>query len=140
VSASSPTKLCSTCRELKPLEDFNRKTAAADGRQSICRACSRLARPAVARCRRLVWDYLLAHPCVDCGESDPVVLDFDHREPADKAASICVLTHRGVDAEVLLAEISKCDVRCGNCHRCRTINELGWWRALADAAPRSWWT
>jgi hypothetical protein len=37
-----------------------------------------------------VWDFLIQHPCVDCGEPDPVVLDFDHVGD-DKTANISYL-------------------------------------------------
>jgi hypothetical protein len=84
------------------------------------------------RLERTTWllEYFEEHPCRDCGESDPVVLDFDHR--GDKAFEICeVLTYRRWDT--ILAEIAKCDVVCANCHRRRTARRRGSVRAVLAA-------
>ena len=75
--------------------------------------------------RRRLLAYLRTHPCVDCGKSDPVVLEFDHRDPAGKVATVTALVHRRRWASVQ-AEIAKCDVRCVNCHRRRTAEQFGW--------------
>ena len=69
--------------------------------------------------RQQVWDYLLEHPCVDCGISDPVVLEFDHVTD-DKVITISKAMQRGWAYDKILSEISKCEVRCANCHRRRT--------------------
>lgn len=74
---------------------------------------------------RIVLDYLLDHPCLDCGEADPIVLDFDHRDDAVKEFNIAEAPRRGVSASRLLKEIAKCDIRCANCHRRRTYHACG---------------
>lgn len=74
------------------------------------------------------WDYLSKHPCVDCGERDPVVLDFDHRDPKTKKFTIAGGRKRTWDE--ILTEINKCDVRCANCHRKKTAKQLGWYPGL----------
>jgi hypothetical protein len=66
---------------------------------------------------------LATHPCVDCGESDPVVLEFDHRDPAAKSFSIGDALGKTWQWEKIAAEIAKCDVRCANCHRRRTARQ-----------------
>ena len=64
--------------------------------------------------------------CVDCGEADPVVLDFDH--VGEKRGSVPRLAQFGHSLATLEAEIAKCEVRCGNCHRIRTLAGTGCWR------------
>lgn len=73
------------------------------------------------------WQYLAAHPCVDCGESDPVVLQFDHLR--DKRTEISKMLRRGFTWTTIELEIAKCDVRCASCHRRRTAMERGYYRA-----------
>jgi hypothetical protein len=79
--------------------------------------------------RRKLWEYLEEHPCVDCGESDPVVLEFDHLDGEAKASNVCTLVNRPCLWEAIAAEIEKCEVRCSNCHRRRTARQMRWWLA-----------
>ena len=77
------------------------------------------------RAEYLIW-YFSTHPCFDCGEVDPMVLEFDHR--GDKAFDIARgLRDRNWGA--LSKEIAKCDVVCANCHRRRTAWRGGFVRA-----------
>lgn len=71
--------------------------------------------------RRL--DYFLEHPCVDCGESNPLVLDFDHRDRTTKLNNVSTMIHsKRVNWSSVMTEIEKCDVRCANCHRIKTLS------------------
>lgn len=82
-----------------------------------------------ARHRAMIWAYLADHPCVDCGEADPVVLEFDHRDGSDKHSHVSKMVSHASD-ERLMAEIAKCDVRCANCHRRRTAKQMGWYQNI----------
>jgi len=77
--------------------------------------------------RREVMAYLASHPCVDCGNADPIVLEFDNREPGQKLKEVSLLMISRRWPHVL-HEIEKCDVRCVNCHRRRTATQYRWSR------------
>src|ERR1700690_2455576 len=79
--------------------------------------------------QEFVVGYLRSHPCVDCGEPDPVVLDFDHVR-GEKAWPINSIIVSWMSLNTLTQEISKCDVRCANCHRRRHSKENSWYRSV----------
>jgi 5-methylcytosine-specific restriction endonuclease McrA len=85
-------------------------------------------REVILRARQFVWDYLSMHPCVECGENDPVVLEFDHIT-GSKRKTVTELAGQGYSLETVKKEIAKCQVLCANCHRQKTSKELGWFRA-----------
>lgn len=78
---------------------------------------------------RRVFEYLESHPCVHCGESDPVVLKFDHRGEGDKIDSVSNLI-RNASWFKIEAELEKCDVLCANCHRRKSAAQFGYKRHL----------
>lgn len=77
---------------------------------------------------RYIAIFLSNHPCVDCGEKDILVLEFDHRDRLAKVEDISQIVRRGLTFKCLVSEISKCDVRCANCHRRKTNIENNSWR------------
>jgi hypothetical protein len=78
-----------------------------------------------ARNRANVDDYLASHPCIDCGEADILVLEFDHVR-GKKDGNIANFIGEGKSWQRILLEIAKCEVRCANCHRRRTVERFGW--------------
>ncbi len=142
-------RTCARCHVAKPVDEFPMKNEVRGTRRSYCRPCCReygrehyainpdyyKAKATLARTRdrsanRAIVDVFLAgHPCIDCGETDPVVLDFDHIDPGLKLGAIGRLQHSRGRLR-LLAEMDKCEIRCGNCHRRRTARQFGWYRVL----------
>ena len=138
-------KACCTCHEWKHLNAFHMRNRSKDGRQARCKECFReqyrqdtdLLRTAIdarlirvrADNKRRLAEYLVSHPCVDCGETDIRVLDFDHLDSEQKRANVSKML-RSFSWRTIEVEISKCEVVCANCHRRRTSQRSGWWRQL----------
>lgn len=76
-----------------------------------------------------VLEYLIAHPCVDCSEGDPVVLTFDHVK-GEKINGIAEMVNARKPWSIIEAEIEKCEVRCANCHVRKTANQLNYWKGI----------
>ena len=76
-----------------------------------------------------IRQYLSKNPCIDCGESDIVVLEFDHKGgDFIKIDAVSKLIRSRVSIDRIKEEISKCDVRCANCHRRKTAQDFGSYR------------
>jgi hypothetical protein len=146
VSSPAETRVCSRCRLRKPASCFGwhrkdrgqldtycrgcraaykREHYAANRARYIANAHRRKQAVALERATRLV-EIFRRRPCVDCGESDPLVLEFDHL--GEKRFNIAKGL-RSHSWEAILDEIAKCEVVCANCHRRRTAHRGGFARA-----------
>jgi len=73
--------------------------------------------------RASLYSFLSTQSCVDCGEDDPIVLEFDHRDPENKFKIVGRMLSGHYSWKSVKSEIDKCDVRCANCHRRKTYNQ-----------------
>ena len=78
--------------------------------------------------RQYMYDYLKTHPCVTCGESDPVVLEFDHNDQRTKLLAVSLMADYSLSK--IKEEIAKCRVLCANCHKRHTAIQLDWYKHL----------
>lgn len=70
----------------------------------------------ILRNRLYVKDYLEGKSCVDCGNSDIRVLEFDHVKGV-KLYNVSYMVTKAYKLELIKDEIEKCEIRCCNCHR-----------------------
>lgn len=148
-------KLCTICKESKPLTEFNKSKAKKDGLQTHCRECShkrfkiyyqknrkkhrRIVEEQKAKQKIKLYEFLQGyfteHPCVDCEETDQVLLEFDHVR-GEKTMNISKAVANGWSIRRLQTEIDKCEVRCVKCHRLKTAERGNWyiWQLTRRAA------
>jgi len=84
--------------------------------------------------KAFVLEYLKTHPCVRCGETNLMVLEFDHYR-GQKDFNISTALQLGFAISVLRKEIEdKCQVLCANCHSIKTHTESKSWRYEASTS------
>lgn len=144
-SLSPQAKRCPKCLTVKSVREFARRGYRSWSPSSYCLECQRAycrahyrrnkarhnARRHVnqlkymARNKRLMREYLEGRGCVDCGNTNPIVLEFDHVS-GKKEYEVSIMLSSGFAWARILEEIAKCEIRCANCHRVKTASQLGW--------------
>jgi len=135
------------CREFLPLRAFAYRSKKSRRRQAHCKQCQRLyarqhyrnnsekhnqrryenQKKYVAINQRSILAYLNGKCCADCGESDPIVLEFDHVRGKKRSEIGRMLWN--ATWPVIARELEKCDVRCANCHRRKTARDFKWFKS-----------
>jgi hypothetical protein len=139
-------KHCKKCGRVWPLSEFQIRSVEKGTYRNTCKECRRDYDRAYYRKnsdkyktyrrrnqpryryenRQKLHDYLADKKCVDCGESDRVVLELDHvHGPKDYNIGTMVSMYCWAR---ILQEIEKCEVRCANCHRRKTARQFKWFK------------
>jgi hypothetical protein len=144
-------KFCRLCQKQKHISEFAWKAKIKNLRQSYCKDCQKIRsrkhyqknkeiyikkarirnQKVLDQIQGYVWQYLSNHPCIDCNESDIVVLEFDHQ--GDKKYNLFEIIKERSSLIKVKQEVAKCVVRCANCHRRKTAKEFGWKKANFNA-------
>lgn len=137
-------RTCSTCKEKKILDDFPWRNKSKNIKHRYCKLCHakcnrrRYAKHAekhketVARwdynyrltVYRYIFHYFKDNPCIDCGQTNPIFLQFDHIN--NKKFNISHGIASNYPLGVIIEEIKKCEIRCIKCHRLKTFKDIGW--------------
>lgn len=136
-------KKCTKCQKRKSLDEFPWQNKAKGKKHGQCKICQRkrskqhfldnkdsyhkrikvYKKELAETNRQNVLDYWKEHPCVDCGETHPATLQFDHKGNKKMPVAKMIASYPWATVK---AEIEKCDVRCANCHMKKTAKEQNW--------------
>lgn len=143
-------QICSKCHKEKSLSEFRWRNKSKNRRHSFCKKChaayrrrhyilhrdkyinkaQRWNRMQTRMLREFILKYLAVHPCVDCGNNDIRVLEFDHEN--NKYMNVSVMIRNCHAVESVRREIAKCSVRCANCHRIKTFTKGKFWKTRLE--------
>lgn len=147
-------KVCTVCGKFKPETDYYFKNKYANKLHSQCKVCYSEKRKLFwedhygkygngyrkramernkklkTQTKKLLLSHLANKSCEDCGNDDIRVLEFHHLDPSSKAFSIAKGMANTYSWVKILREIDKCQILCANCHKIKTAEEQGWYKAL----------
>ena len=150
-------KICKKCSRSKNEQAFAWKNKTRGTKNARCKTCQaeyakehylknkrvycNRARKRSKQCRlenqKQMLLYLSDKVCLDCGENDFRVLEFDHIDRVNKRQTVSSMVCDGYSWESILAEIEKCEIRCANCHRRRTFNQMNYYKGSRSSIGRA---
>ena len=129
LAGPTPTKVCTKCKEEKPVTEFYKHPTCKDGLQSRCKSCvshvtarcgrAKVRGRGVVRTRNL-YDYIKSRggACEHCGwTGHPGVLEFHHLDHRTKIHGLGSPIWTNKNLESTKAEAEKCIMLCPTCHR-----------------------
>lgn len=149
--------ICIKCKSDKPESEFVYRNKSRGIRRGLCKCCKkehtkeeyvpcsrvsnkstgRTYKKDVAKLQRMkdklrYLELLSKSSCIDCGTNDIRVLEFDHVIPIHDRYDPTVrrVSKLVCSKKKMLDEISKCVVRCANCHTIKTFEQMGWSRDI----------
>lgn len=134
------SKKCTGCNQEKDISEFSWKNKAKGKKLARCKVCyseyranyyiknrEREIQRTFNR-KEMIYnkflEYMEGKSCCDCGETDLIVLQFDHIDDKTKSVSRLIMDCHSWDS--ILKEIGKCKIRCANCHTRRTAKQFNW--------------
>jgi hypothetical protein len=138
-------KTCSICNVSKPINQFYKKLKGTThrcidceaayqkkyyikNRQKRIEAAKKNSEARIQTMKNFLVEHLKNNPCVDCGEDDILVLQFDHMRDKEYDVSTFVTGKRPRSFDTLKKEVAKCEIRCANCHQRKTAKAHNYWK------------
>jgi len=135
-------KYCKTCNLFKEPEEFKKRESVNSGYRPKCKLCynkdireyynknsinilpqkNKTSKERKALKYINYYNHLLEKKCIDCGIDDVMVLECDHKH--DKIDNISKMVADGTSWDTIVKELEKCEIRCSNCHKKKTHEEM----------------
>ena len=144
---------------MRALDEFSRSKGKKDGRNTTCKPCQREYHNKVwypkhrlkhikyvakrkkenkqKHFLKILKEYF-SKGCIDCGEKDSRILEFDHvrgekkRTKSRATDGVMGLVRQGYSWKTIKKEIDKCEIRCRNCHKIKTYEEFNYYKDIRD--------
>jgi len=117
---------CYSCNRKKGDHLFPVDNSTKSGFRHECKSCRIKKRKKIKiELIRFLISHFKDNPCLHCGESNPILLQFDHLR--DKKVNISTAVINMWSIERLQCEIDKCQVLCSNCHTLKTAKDYNWY-------------